>query len=135
MNSEINETKRDALGKGKCWAKKKCDKRRLAGSYQMNVRSKIFNLLWVYVYSKINKASIASLDKFIKLSGDHISKVLTEAFNYSSPVQVIMPDILKVFRVTLIDKGEGAGDPSYFYSISTLYSFAQTLCSRKFQRI
>ena len=36
-----------------------------------------------------------------------------------------MPDILKVSRVTPIDKGGDAVDPSNFRPISTLNSFAQ----------
>ena len=73
---------------------------------------------------KINKASISIPNKCIKLAVDHISEALTEVFNYSL-VQGIMPDILKVSRVTPIDKGGDAVDPSNFRPIATLYSFAQ----------
>ena len=73
---------------------------------------------------KINKASIDIPNKCIKLAVDHISEALTEVFNYSL-VQGIMPDILKVSRVTPIEKGGDATDPSNFHPISTLFSFAQ----------
>ena len=73
---------------------------------------------------KINKASIDIPNKCIKLAVDHISEALTEVFNYSL-VQGIMPDILKVSRVTPIEKGGDATDPSNFRPISTLYSFVQ----------
>ena len=73
---------------------------------------------------KISKASISIPNKCIKLAVDHISEALTEVFNYSL-VQGIMPDILKVSRVTPIDKGGDAVDPSNFRPIATLYSFAQ----------
>ena len=42
-----------------------------------------------------------------------------------SLVQGIMPDVLKASRVTPIDKGENAADPSNYRPISTLYLFAQ----------
>ena len=73
---------------------------------------------------KSNKASIGIPNKCIKLAVDHISEALTKVFNYSL-VQGIMPDVLKVSRVTPIDKGGDAADPSNYRPISTLYSFAQ----------
>ena len=54
----------------------------------------------------------------------HIGEALTEVFNHSL-VQWIMPDILKVSRVTPIVKGGDAVDPSNFCPISTLNSLAQ----------
>ena len=42
-----------------------------------------------------------------------------------SLVQGIMPDVLKVSRVTPVDKGEHAADLSNYRPISTLYSFEQ----------
>ena len=73
---------------------------------------------------KINKASIGIPNKCIKLAANHIGEALTEVFNHSL-VQGIMPDILKVSRVTPIDKGGDAVDPSNFRPISILNSFAQ----------
>ena len=49
---------------------------------------------------KINKASIGIPNKCLKLAANHIGEALTEVFNHSL-VQGIMPDILKVSRVTL----------------------------------
>ena len=83
---------------------------------------------------KINKASIGIPNKCIKLAANHIREALTEVFNHPL-VQGIMPDILKVSRVTPIDKGGDAVDPSNFRPISTLNSFAQilgSLSTRKF---
>ena len=73
---------------------------------------------------KSNKASIDIPNKCVKLAVDHISEALTKVFNCSL-VQGIMPDVLKVSRVTLIDKGGDAADPSNYRPISTLYLFAQ----------
>ena len=73
---------------------------------------------------KSNKASNGIPNKCVKLAVDHISEALTKVFNYSL-VQGIMPDVLKVSRVTPIDKGGDAADPSNYRPISTLYSFAQ----------
>ena len=73
---------------------------------------------------KTNKASIGIPNKCVKLAVDHISEALTKVFNYSL-VQGTMPDVLKVSRVTPIDKGGDAADPSNYRSISTLYPFAQ----------
>ena len=75
---------------------------------------------------KSNKASIGNPNKCVKLAVDHISEALTKVFNYSL-VQGITPDVLKVSRVTPIDKGGCAADPSNYRPISTLYSFAQIL--------
>ena len=73
---------------------------------------------------KTNKSSIDIPQKCIKLAADHISDVLTAVFN-NSLEQGIMPDILKISRITPVDKGGDITDPSNFRPISTLYSFAQ----------
>ena len=73
---------------------------------------------------KISKASIGIPHKCIKLAVDYIGEPVTVVFNYSLE-QGIMPDILKVSRLTPILKGGDTTDPSNFRPISTLYSFAQ----------
>ena len=64
---------------------------------------------------KSNKASIGIPNKCTKRAVD-----LTKVSNYSL-VQGIMPDVLKVSRVTPIDKSGDAADPSNYHPISTLY--------------
>ncbi len=73
---------------------------------------------------KINKSTIDIPQKCIKLAIDHISEVLTSVFNLSLE-QGNMPDILKISRITPVDKGGETTDPSNYRPISTLYSFAQ----------
>jgi hypothetical protein len=73
---------------------------------------------------KINKSTIDIPQKCIKLGTGHISEALTSVFNFSLE-QGIMPDILKISRITPVDKGGESTDPSNYRPISTLYSFAQ----------
>ena len=74
--------------------------------------------------SKINKSTIDIPQKCIKLAIDHISEALTSVFNFSLE-QGNMPDILKISRITPVDKGGETTDPSNYRPISTLYSFVQ----------
>jgi hypothetical protein len=74
---------------------------------------------------KINKSTIDIPQKCIKLATGHISEeALTSAFNFSLE-QGIMPDILKISRITPVYKGGESTDPSNYRPIYTLYSFAQ----------
>ena len=75
-------------------------------------------------WTKTDKSSIDIPQRCIKLAADHISDLLTAVFN-NSLEQGIMPDILKISRITPVDKGGDITDPSNFRPISTLYSFAQ----------
>ena len=75
---------------------------------------------------KVGKASIGIPRKCIKLAIDHISEALTSVYNLSIQ-QGIVPDVLKISRITPVDKGGEITDPSNFRPISTLSCFAQIL--------
>ena len=68
---------------------------------------------------KLNKSSIGIPQKFIKLACDYISETLTIIFNQSL-LQGIVPDILKISKVTPVDKGGETTDPANYRPISTL---------------
>ena len=71
---------------------------------------------------KINKATIGVPIKCIKLANLSISEALTCIFNLSL-LQGVVPDILKISKVTLIDKGGETFDPTNYRPIFTLSSF------------
>ena len=75
---------------------------------------------------KTNKSYIDIPQKCIKLATDHISESITTVFN-NSLEQGIMPNVLKLSKVTPVDKGGELSDPSNYRPISTLSSFAQIL--------
>ena len=65
---------------------------------------------------KINKSTIDIPQKCIKLGTGHISEALTSVFNFSLE-QGIMPDILKISRITPVDKSGESIDPSNYRPI------------------
>ena len=71
---------------------------------------------------KMNKATIGVPIKCIKLANLSISEALTCIFNLSL-LQGVVPDILKISKVTPIDKGGEMLDPTNYRPISTLSSF------------
>ena len=73
---------------------------------------------------KLNKSTIGVPRKCIKLACDHISEPLTMIFNQSL-LQGIVPNILKVSKVTPIHKGGNAAEPTNYRPISTLSTFTQ----------
>ena len=73
---------------------------------------------------KFNKSSIGVPQKCIKLACDHICETLTNIFNRSL-LQGIVPNILKISKITPVDKGEEITDPANFRPISTLSAITQ----------
>ena len=74
--------------------------------------------------TNLNKSTIGVPQKFIKLSLSYISECPTYIF-YQSLQQGIVPDILKISKVTPIDKGGKVTDPTNFRPISTFSTFSQ----------
>ena len=72
----------------------------------------------------LNKSTIGIPKKCIKLASSHISECLTSIFNQSLQ-QGVVPDILKISKVTPIDKGGEITDPANYRPISTLSTFTQ----------
>ena len=72
----------------------------------------------------LQKSTIGSPQQCIKLARNYISEVLTIIFN-ESLLQGIVPDVLKVSKVTPVDKGGEVTDPSNFRPISTLSALTQ----------
>ena len=72
---------------------------------------------------KVNKSTLGTPIKFVKYACEHICSALTKVYNQSL-VQGIVPDILKVSKITPVDKGGEMTDPSNFRPISTLHVFA-----------
>ncbi|XP_020912879.1 uncharacterized protein LOC110250617 [Exaiptasia diaphana] len=66
-----------------------------------------------------NKACIGTPAKCIKLANPHISSALASVFNLSL-LQGIVKDILKISKITPIDKGGEIFDPTNYRPISTL---------------
>jgi hypothetical protein len=64
---------------------------------------------------KLNKSRIGIPQKCIKLACEYISETL----------QGIVPDILKISKVTPVDKGGEITDPANFRPISTLSTITQ----------
>ena len=69
--------------------------------------------------TKLNKATIGAPWKIIKLASSHFCESLTYILNQSLQ-QGVVPDILKISKVTPIDKGGEVRDPTNFRPISTL---------------
>lgn len=74
--------------------------------------------------TNLNKATIGVPRKIIKLASSHICESLTFIFNQSLQ-QGVVPDILKISRVTPTDKGGEATDPTNYRPNSTLSTFTQ----------
>ena len=72
----------------------------------------------------LQKSTIGTPQRCIKLARNYISEVLTIIFN-ESLLQGIVPDVLKVSKVTPVDKGGEVMDPSNFRPISTLSALTQ----------
>lgn len=71
-----------------------------------------------------NKATIGVPTKCVKLACNHISEALALVFNLSLS-QGIMPNTLKISKVTPIDKGGESYEPTNYRPISTLSAFTQ----------
>lgn len=65
--------------------------------------------------------------KCVKLACNYIYQALAQVYNQSLEQQGIVPDILKLSKVTPIDKGGDISDAANFRPISTLSFFAQIL--------
>ena len=78
----------------------------------------------VFLYINLNKSTIGIPKKCIKLASSHISECLTAIFNQSLQ-QGVVPDILKISKVTPVDKGGEIIDPANYRPISTLSTFTQ----------
>ena len=73
-----------------------------------------------------SKSTIGTPVKCVKLACNYIYQALVEVYNQSLE-QGIVPDILKLSKVTPIDKGGDISDAANFRPISTLSVFAQIL--------
>ena len=69
--------------------------------------------------TNLNKATIGVPRKIIKLPSSHLCESLAYIFNQSLQ-QGVVPDILKISKVTPIDKEGEVADPTNFRPISTL---------------
>ena len=69
----------------------------------------------------LEKSTIGTPQRCIKLARNYISEVLTIVLN-ESLLQGIVPDVLKVSKVTPVDKGGEAMDPSTFRPIQSTLS-------------
>ena len=74
----------------------------------------------------LNKSSIGVPSRCIKLSCPFISEALTKIFNHSLE-QGIVPNILKISKITPVDKGGDAADPTNYQPIATLLDFSEVL--------
>ena len=72
----------------------------------------------------LNKSTTGVPKKFFELASSLISECLTFIFNQSLQ-QGIVPDILKISKITSIDKGGEITDPANYRPISTLSTFTQ----------
>ena len=73
---------------------------------------------------KLNKSFIGTPPRCIKLACSYITEPLTKLFNLSLS-QGIMPDLLKISKITPVDKGGELTDPTNFRPISTLSNLTQ----------
>lgn len=73
---------------------------------------------------KHKKQTIGIPKLCIKLAGDYICEPLSQIFNQSI-LQGIVPDMLKISKITPIEKGGNPTDPANYRPISTLSTFAQ----------
>ena len=83
----------------------------------------VFDLI---INLKSSKSTIGTPVKCIKLACNHIYQALGKVYNQSLE-QGIVPDILKLSKVTPIDKGGDISDAANFRPISTLSAFTQIL--------
>ena len=72
----------------------------------------------------LEKSTIGTPQRCIKLARKYICEVLTIIFK-ESLLQGIVPDVLKVSKVTPVDKGGEVMDPFNFRPISTLSALTQ----------
>ena len=72
----------------------------------------------------LNKSSIGVPSRCVKLSCPFISEALTKIFNHSLE-QGIVPDLLKISKITPVDKGGDAADPTNYRPIATLSVLSQ----------
>ena len=72
----------------------------------------------------VNKTTIEILLKCIKLANSSISEALTVIFN-NSLMQGIVPDALKISKVTPVDKGGHRFTSDNYRPISTISMFTQ----------
>ena len=72
----------------------------------------------------LKKSTIGIPQLCIKFACNHVSEALTLIFNEFLS-QGIVPDSLKVSKVTPVDKGGKPADPSNFRPISTLSALTQ----------
>ena len=73
---------------------------------------------------KLNKSTLGLPQKCIKIACNQISEPLSIVFNLSI-LQGIVPDPLKIAKITPIDKGGNSMAPENYRPISTLSTFAQ----------
>ena len=73
---------------------------------------------------KVEKSTIGTPRKCLKLAANHIYEALTIVLNNSLQLG-IFPDIFKISRVTPVDKGGNDLDPSNYRPISTLSALTQ----------
>ena len=76
------------------------------------------------VILKENKSTLGSPVKCVKYTCDYIYKALTKVYNQSLE-QGIVQDILKLSKITPVDKGGDITDPTNYRPISTLSVFTQ----------
>ena len=89
----------------------------LRGIYYHEVQDEVNGL-------KLNKSFIGTPPRCIKLACSYITEPLTKLFNLSLS-QGIMPDLLKISKLTPVDKGGELTDPTNFRPISTLSTLTQ----------
>ena len=77
--------------------------------------------------TNLNKATIGTHWKIIKLASSHFCESLTYILSQSLQ-QGVVPDILKISKVTPIDKGGEVRDPTNFPPIST---FIDVYCEKQ----
>ena len=72
----------------------------------------------------LNKSSIGVPSRCVKLSCPFIIEALTKIFNHLLE-QGIVPDLLKISKITPVDKGGDAADPTNYRPIETLSVLSQ----------
>ena len=97
-----------------------CDSFRFRGAILVNEVNGLLSGL------NLGVSSIGVPRRCIKLASTHISECLTTTFN-DSLLQDVIPDALKISKVTPVDKGGEITDPFNFRPISTLTTFTQVL--------
>ena len=75
----------------------------------------------------LNKSSIGVPPRYVKLSCPFLSEAaLIKIFNHSLE-QGIVPDILKISKITCVHKGGDAADPTNYGPIATLSVFFSSI--------